>query len=456
MLSSDGRVFGFVYGFVGLVAVMVIALLMPPHMNPDEGAHFNRADQIGRGGIIAKRLSERLAGGKVNLGINESNFAMRQIPGRPENKVTQAMIDEAQVATWNSRMSREAFANTAVYPPFFYLPSTIGILIGRGLDLSIVDTLYLSRALTGIVSIGLGTLALALAGSAAPWLYAVLMLPTALSLSSSVSQEALMHGFAALACAFVARLFFATGSARTNLYGAAISTALVVMARPPLIGLALVPLAMWRLTWRERFIGTASVVLGTVAWLLLTARAFVHPRLALDGSANPAEFGTVGQINFMLTHPIATVDAFTKTVGAYGESVYDAFIGELGWSDVEFPSWYYALVTAMLAVALVASLPRRDGVRPLGAALILLGLCGAAIAIYVAQYVAWSPIGSDIMHGVQGRYFVVPALFVGLLCPALALPTILQRPLAIATLAFPIVVTIPLMIRVIAYRYYLG
>jgi len=456
MLTVDGRVFGFVYGFVGLVAVMAIALLMPPHMNPDEGAHFNRADQIGRGGIIAKRLSERLAGGKVNLGINESNYAMRQIPGRPQNKVTQAMIDEAKVADWNSRMSEEGFANTAVYPPFFYIPSTIGIWIGRGLDLSIVNTLYLSRALTGVVSVAIGTLAVMFAGSAAPWIFTVLMLPTPLSLSASVSQEALMHGFAALACAFVARLFFGTGSARTNLYGAAISTALVVMARPPLIGLALVPLAMWRLTWRKRFIGTAMIVLSTGVWLLLTARAFVHPRLALDGSADPAEFGTAEQISFMLSHPLETVSAFINTVRLYGESVYDAFVGELGWSDVLFPSWYYTLATAMLVVAFLVSLPKRDGVRPLGAALILLALCGAGIGIYVAQYIAWSPIGSDIMHGVQGRYFIVPALFVGLLCPALTVPAILQRPLAVATLAFPIVVTIPLMIRVIAYRYFLG
>ncbi len=456
MFPVDGRVFGFVYGLVGLAAVIAIALLMPPHMNPDEGAHFNRAYQIGRGGIIAQRLSERLAGGKVDRAINESNYAMRDIPGRPQNKVTEAMIDEAEVATWGKDMSREAFANTAVYPPFFYLPSTVGILIGRGLDLSIVSTLYLSRALTGVVAVAIGSVALTFAGSAAPWLFAVLMLPTALSLSASVSQEALMHGFAALACAFAVRLFSGNGSSRVNLYGAALSLALVVMARPPLIGLALVPLAASRLSWRERLIGTAIIVVGTAAWLLLTSRAFVHPRLALDSSANPAEFGTAGQIDFMFTHPIATASAFIKTVQLYGVSVYDAFVGELGWSDVLFPSWYYTLATAMLAVAFLASLPLQDGVRLFGAAVILLGVFGAGVAIYVAQYVAWSPIGSDIMHGVQGRYFVVPALFLGLLGPGLRFPTILRVPLALATLAFPIVVTLPLMIRVIAHRYFMS
>ncbi len=425
-------------------------------MNPDEGAHFNRAYQIGRGGIIARRLSERLAGGKVDRAINESNYALREIPGRPQNKVTQAMMDEAEVATWGKEMGREAFANTAVYPPLFYLPSTSGILIGRGLDLSIVSTLYLSRALTGIIAVAIGSIALIFAGSAAPWLFAVLMLPTALSLSASVSQEALMHGFAALGCAFVARLFSGTGSAKANLYGAAFPLALIVMARPPLIGLALVPLAASRLSWRDRFIGGAIIVAGTAAWLLMTSRAFVHPRLALDGSADPAEFGTAGQINFMFNHPLVTADAFIRTVQLYGVSVYDAFVGELGWSDVLFPNWYYSLVTAMLAVAFLASLPMRDGVRPLGAALIFLGLFGAGVAIYVAQYIAWSPIGSDIMHGVQGRYFIAPALFLGLLCPAVRFPAILRMSLALATLAFPIVITVPLVIRVIAHRYFMS
>ena len=456
MTSIDGRVFAFVYAAVGLAAVMIIAFLMPPHMNPDEPAHFNRADQIGRGGIIAKRLNERLAGGKVNNEINASMRPMKQIVGHSEQMVTPAMLAAAGSPTWsNSGTGPQSFGNTAVYPPLFYLPSTLGIRIGRVLDLSIVDTLYISRMLTGVVAVAIGTLALALAGSTAAWLYAMLMVPTTLSLSASVSQEALMHGFAALGCAFAARSFLGLGSGRINLFGAAISIALVVMARPPLIGLALVPLAMWRLTWRERLIGTAIIVLSTTAWLLLTIRAFVHPRLGLDRSASPAEFGTAGQIGFMLRHPTDTANAVIKTMYLHGASVYEGFLGGLGWNDVVFPSWYFGILNVMLAVAFLASASRQP-VKLFGAGLIALALFGIVVAIYVSQYVAWSPIGSDTIEGVQGRYFVVPALFLGLLCPAFRLPAMGQRALASTALAFPIVVTLPVTILVLVHRYYLG
>jgi uncharacterized membrane protein len=348
------------------------------------------------------------------------------------------------------------FSNTAVYPPLFYLPAVAGIWAGKALDLNVLTTLCLSRVLTGTAAVALGAVALTLAGPLAPWLFALLTLPTALSLSGSTSQEALMNATAALACALAARLCRGVAAPRANLYGGSLATALLVMARPPLIGLALVPLAMPQVAWRHRLAGAGMIAAGTLAWMVLAAPAFVHPRLSLDPTAMPGQYGTAEQISFVLGHPKQFVVTVVTTLRDLGPYWYEAFIGVLGWYDLKVPVWYQRVAGLMLAVAFLGSLP---GPRWLSARSRLAVLCGLAAvlgAVLAAMYVGWTPVGHGLIDGVQGRYFVAPAFFAALLCPAVRLAPVLRRALAAATLLFAAAVTAPMVIDLVATHYYLG
>ena len=162
---------------------------MPPMMNPDEIAHFSRADQISRGNIIGQRYDARTAGGEIAVGIGAVNWAMRDVPMHPAVKVTREMISDANAAHWTDGVTRGGFANSVVYPPILYIPSAIGISIGKALNLRVVDTLYISRILSAVASVTIGALAIFFSGTAAPWIFAILMLPTALSLSATSGQE---------------------------------------------------------------------------------------------------------------------------------------------------------------------------------------------------------------------------------------------------------------------------
>jgi hypothetical protein len=53
---SDSRLICIIYLIIGLGIAITLAICMPPMMNPDEIAHFSRADQISRGYIIGQRL----------------------------------------------------------------------------------------------------------------------------------------------------------------------------------------------------------------------------------------------------------------------------------------------------------------------------------------------------------------------------------------------------------------
>jgi len=186
---SNSRVICTIYLIIGLTIAITLAICMPPMMNPDEIAHFSRADQISRGHIIGQRFDARTAGGEIAVGIGFVNWAMRDVPMHPAVKVTREMISEANAAHWTDGVTRGGFANSVVYPPIFYIPSAIGIKIGKALDLRVTDTLYISRILSAVAAVVGGALAIFFSGTAAPWIFTILTLPTALSQSATSGQE---------------------------------------------------------------------------------------------------------------------------------------------------------------------------------------------------------------------------------------------------------------------------
>jgi Predicted membrane protein (DUF2142) len=95
-------------------------------------------------------------------------------------------------------------------------------------------------------------------------------------------------------------------------------------------------------------------------------------------------------------------------------------IGVLGLLNVVLPNRLYTLWIAALAAACLADLtgPRGEpGPRRIWEPLLLLAACVAGVfAIYLSQYLAWTPVGSERIQGPQGRYLapLIPLLAVAL------------------------------------------
>jgi uncharacterized membrane protein len=429
---------------------------MPPMMNPDEIAHFSRADQISRGHIIGERFDARTAGGEIAVGIGAVNWAMRDVPMHPAVKVTRGMFNEASAAHWTDGVTRGGFVNSVVYPPIFYLPSAIGITIGKALNLRVVDTLYVSRILSAVTSIVIGAVAIFFSGSAAPWLFSVLTLPTTLSLSATSGQEGLLNATAAFACACFVRLIARREGKPTIFYAGSIALLLVVSARPPLVPLALILLVVPGVLWRHRAIGLAIVIVGTAGWITASAPTYIHPRIGMDFTINPDDFGTVKQLHYIVTHPLSFYFILVKTTHEFGADFYKALIGVLGWYDVFVPRWYILAASINMGLAFTASISKRDGPWSSGAVAAGVALMGCFVSVLTAQYLAWTPVGLDIILGVQGRYFVAPAMFAVMLCPSFVLPYAVRATLTATTVGFAVVVTVPLTFLLIVNRYYLA
>ncbi len=405
-----------VYLLYGSIAVPCIGLLMPPYQASDEGAHYARADQVSLGVPLGYRSGTN-SGGVIDRGVMAAFGTFYSIVLHEERKATSELFQQALEAKWKDGKDFSDFANTAFYPPYFYIVSASAISIGKALDLSVVTTLYVARLLNGFVALGLGALAIAVAGTAAPWFFALLCLPMSLAQAASMSQDALMFPIAALGAAIATRSLRERDG---NVYDFALMClllALLATGRVTYGTLALVPLVVPMAPLRARVCGAVVIGISSLGWSWLASH-FTLVQYGLSGA------DASGQVHYLLSHPAEVFSIAANTmryqIGLYLES----FVGRLGWLDVILPPPYVQLAWAVLIAAAYASIVTGivTRARCYAGAIVALALASSVVALFAALYVSWTPVGNFIVDGIQGRYFIPLAFFAPALCPFGARP----------------------------------
>lgn len=439
---------GAAFLFYGLVCTLLLPFTIPPWQNPDEAAHFMRAAQIAQGTLIGMRLSG-LSGGAIDAGISASYRPFMAMPLHPDIKVTPDMIGESRLPAWGGGTRLESFPNTAIYPPFLYLPSVAAIGIGKLSGLTIVQTLDLARVMTGLVATVLAAAAIGMAGSAALWIFTVLALPMAISQMAACTQDGVMFALTALFAAIVSTAL-ADGQKATprSFIIAAISISLVAMARPPYLALAPLLLLVGGVSRRFRVI---SVVLAAAATLGWTALAFARTAVSLRPDLN---VDTLTQFKFVFAHPLALPLAAVKTMFFHGLFA-ESFIGKLGFLDVRLSFVYLAMACVALLAACLASRDLPGGAPSAMVRWSVVAAFSAAVAgVLAVQYLTFSEIGASDIAGVQGRYFIPPALVLAIILPRRIVPA-RANVLAWVLASFPLI-SILETFRAVAVRYYFG
>lgn len=438
-----------VYALYAFVACALLSVNMPPFQNADELNHFLRADSVSRGALLGQRFGEVNSGGVASPGISRAAAPFEALKFRPDLKATSAMYAAAR-AHWDEPGMPTHFPNTAIYPPTFYAPSVAAIWVGKASRMSVVQTLYLARILTGVASsLGIcwALLICCRAGltGAALLIFAVAVLPMSLAVQNACSQDGLMLAAAALAASWFARL-----QRRPEPGGFAamcVCLALLAMARPPYIALALLPLAT-PTRWRARLLGTGLVVVSCLAWTEFSS-AYVSVY------ALPAYEARIASQFRLLLDPARDFQLAVTTLRLNGPEYLTQFVGTLGWLDVSLPRALIRAELALLCLVAVASLASgRPDRRQSGGAVLTIAVLLSAAGIFAVQYLTWTEPGALAIDGVQGRYFLPLALMLGGLSATVRRGVLGST--AAASAAILPVAAIGATIRAIVVRYYIG
>jgi uncharacterized membrane protein len=444
----------------GLLATGFLAFNTPPFQVVDEGMHLMRAAMLADGRLFGTRYTQtdadgsqhRIGGGPVDPRLLEAwGPFLSGLRLNPDARVTQAML--APNTHWSDIRIMLPMPTTAMYPPFFYAPATIAVLVGRVSRMTVVQTLITSRLLTAAAAVAIGAVAIAWSGSAAIWLFAILTLPKSLTMIASSSQDALMLACSALAGALSARPLREGGEITGRRFaGIAALLSLVAMARPPYAALALLPIGMTAARLRWRIAAATAVAACGIGWAAI-ASTLVLTNLGAPVGADPA-----AQMLHLRSHPLAVIAASVNALAQSWPVYFRGFIGPAATDPFELPAPYFTAAGAMLVVAGVAATLASSGGRAYarGDLVIAAGLLLSVAGVFGAEYILWTPPGSPVVAGVQGRYFLPLAVIGAALLPSFGtarwLP--LRNCLVLAVLAFPIV-SLGVLMRAVVLRFYL-
>ncbi len=395
------------------------SVLLPPFASPDEQAHCATAYRyanvlLGEAslneqpieksiGFVTYRVAFRAGDAAVfdSLGTREYSFDRFYRP-----------VFFAPAASNGGAVVRE----TIVYPYAVtgYIATACGFFVARLLNLSAVPMLYLARFFNLALCAGLIALAVSRAKAMRRVLLVIALFPMTLNLISSLSADAPAIALGLLAFAELTRLFPAGKPLRAaDLWPLALLFALLCPLKIHFAPLSLSVLALGK----KRFASAKSYLLGALLVLLPCALFCALANLTSFAGVLSGTGGYHGDgysVAFLFTNPgeaLAMIArSFVRQLPALALCMPGHLLGQL---TVALPSYYFTLLYLLLVFAAAF---RADGEPGLPARARWLFPSLAALVVlasYCIMLVWWTPPGSNIVEGVQGRYFL-PALPFGL------------------------------------------
>jgi uncharacterized membrane protein len=173
--------------------------------------------------------------------------------------------------------------------------------------------------------------------------------------------------------------------------------------------------------WHISLLVVGPGLLLTLLWLTAGSADMGTWRM-IEGTGEPAEhFNVAWKLRFLIDQPQHFVHAALGSL-ANAYELWRESMGGLGWRDTHLSLPVYLVLSAMFLATSVVRVDLASRIRARIGVAAALTVLGYWAAIFLIFYLAWTPIHTEWIHGIQGRYFTI------ILPPvALAIATLVNR-----------------------------
>jgi uncharacterized membrane protein len=392
-------------------------VLIPPGAGYDEEDHLVRVWEMSAFSFIPGQMSSQ----EMKYPALFRDFAYRQQGGTGIlgsefwQRYARASLDEYGFV-------RREIDTKSVYSPPLLLPQALTMrILGRRADLPALPIFYACRFASLLSYLLLVWLAIRLIPYGKWILLALAITPMALFQAATLSPDAISNGIGFL---FIAGCLKATASKEIGWKECGsliLLISLLFLAKLNLIPLVLLPFllvspARFAKKGIYVFLLTATAVLflvETVGWYII-ASARSDSLMAND--ANP-----IAQLRYLVSQPFAFPQIVLKDLLTNGWAYFQGWINGYGyyyWTPPLIVSFFFLLG---LGLALLLDPADQQVSTKLRIALLLI-FAGGYLATAGAMYTTFTPVGSDQLFGVQGRYLIPLALLLFLTIASLSWP----------------------------------
>jgi uncharacterized membrane protein len=395
---------------LAFVLAFALGSLIPPVQSPDEHSHLTRAYMISKGHLSLINHPGASSGGMVDNALVAfvDNYMFR-LAANPTARFTEYEKGLLGQLRWGAPERPYEVPGTSYYMPLVYAPHALGFWVGQTLNLSISNSYQLVRAFCLLSCFALLAWSFRLVRPPAV-AAALLLLPMTMFQLLSPTLDGITTCLAVLVLSiFFRKLLADEDSSAAQSWVLAGGVALLASTRVQLWPLLALPfyLAWARRSPRDAIAGVAAILVAA-GWLVYALTHTVDLRVPHTQST--------GQL---LLHYAARPFTFLRMVfdsmatSESSEAYEKSFLGILGWLDTWLPMWSYPMLWIGLALcALASALAVNWREAPAARAGLVVAAVACSLLVFLAMLLTWTPHPATTIRGVQGRYFIVPALMI--------------------------------------------
>jgi len=291
---------------------------------------------------------------------------------------------------------------TKHYFMFPYIPSSIGIYIGKTFELSWLDIIYVARLANLFVWLMCTYLAIRLI-PIGKWLFSLIVLsPMSLFQAASISIDSLANGLSFLLVALILKFAMEKEKQRFLFLGIIVTSIFLALTKAPyfiLIGLLFLIFTQQP----AKFNRYLPIALGLVLIILFVLGSILF--LGKDSSG----FLKIAfeQILGIFQHPIAYFEIVFETIRREGLSLINGWVGIFGWLEIPLPKWFVIVHIGMLFTYAIATSNEERQLNNSSKFIIFSLLILGILTILTTLYIIETPLLKlPYIDGLQGRYFV--------------------------------------------------
>jgi len=409
-----------IFVLLSLTFGSIIIFANPPLRGPDEIAHFLRIYSYSRGELLPVTEINARKGIFLSPGLYNQLYFFKTAgevfaSSREEGmRYGQIMAEYSNVADTQGDETEQAsmfapFAGTEGYNPVAYIPYIVAAEIGRLLRLDLPGMLLLMRFFGLLAFTAAAAYAIAVT-PALKWAFVLIaMLPVSLYSRTVLSADgaALSYALAITALCFRA----ARNPADAKVWERSLWMTLCALSKQPQIIFVLLELMVCRLKdlprrWRSLAIVVLPGLILSPLWVVAVSADIAVWRL-LEERNDSSEFDPLWKLLYMWDHPYHFPLAAWSALSGWAGKLWQELIGIVGWQDIMLPPWTYVVLTVLLLLVPFQK-PQLDGaVRARVTVISGLVVLGYTVLVYLIFFLIYTPIDTDHVRGVQGRYFVI-------------------------------------------------
>lgn len=391
-----------IFIIISLIFGLAILFLTPPFRVADEPVHFLRAIEVSNGNFYNSYYKYK------NLYKNCDNNYFSSIHYIKAKKLLPNELKDYNIPIPNKKVL--TLHNATGYSPIMYLVSGSGVNIAKTMNKNLLFAFYLARLFNLIFWTSIIALSIKITPIFKyPFLFCAL-LPMSIFQGMSVSADSYTNAISFLFIAFLFSLIYSKQEIKPRhlavFASLSLLSSLAKISIFPIFLFLIIPNAKFKNLKFQKF--TFFILILFLNLLLIS----LWQKINYTNIRSLVDFEMHRQI--ILNHPMWVLNYLIKTLFYKINNTYfllDEIIGVLGWLNISFQPWLYNSVLFVFVSMFIFI--KEFGVKISHRILSLLIICVFILSVFILMYLLWDDPRTELIEGVQGRYFIqiLPLVF---------------------------------------------